>query len=302
MSPIEAWPWSGTTVGQATSAPYTDKWFRDFFQLFMVYDRRYEVVADTGDLRYAGGLQVQNNVGANIRVLTGVGMVNGNMFRNTTNLDLGAPDDTPSIRTDLVAVQTNVTAAPQQTVDIVILKGTDGNNTPPTLTQNDAVRWEVALAEVDITPGPVIAAIRFVGRAIRTPLGPGYQIATLAADDVGPFTAAATNSIGVAGVMLTLGPGKWLVWGTLGAQTDGTAGVPSIFLSNNTLAAIISSGRAEAGAAVTYINVTTPPVVIDAGVITEIELLYYASGVNDTVLGDLLTTGERTGLTAMRVV
>lgn len=298
---IEAWPFAGTTVGMATSAPYTDKWFRDFFQLFLVYDRTTEVIVDTGDTRYAGGLQV-NDTGGDVTVQTGVGIVNGNMFRNTTTIPL-TPDDTPTIRTDRVIVRVNYTTSPPQTVEILLKKGTDGNNTPPALTQDDANRWEVALAEVDITPGPTIAAVRNTGRIVRTPLGPGFQFDSLETLDIGPRTDNAWQSLDPP-VAVTLGPGQWMIEATTVGKAQNVNGFRRARIYNVTLAEEVRwAGQYAVSVEDFTVAIPRGPVKLPdgIGVICVLELQVYGDG-DDNYYGDDNAEGPSTSIVAERVV
>lgn len=294
---VKSWPWSGTTQGDAAYAPYTNKWFADFFQLFLVYDRRYEVVVDTGHLSYPGGLQV-SDTGGDVTVQSGVGIVDGMMFTNDAPLVL-TPANTPSIRTDLVIARKNITGpGTPQTIDLVIKGGTNGNNTPPALTQSTAT-WEVALAEIDITPGPVIAAVRFVGRAVRTPLGPGYQFASLPTVDAGPRTGGMWESLNPPLVM-NLGPGPWAVNGTLNFKAQGGNGTRFARIYNNTLAQPVTWGNGYGVAAEgACIQMAERPISI--GVICELEIQFYGGTVDD-IYADDNSEGPSTSMIAKRVV
>lgn len=303
---VKSWPWAGHTQGDAVYAPYTNKWFADFFQLFLVYDRRYEVIVDTGHQSFTGGLQVNDTTG-DVTVQTGVGIVDGMMFTNDAAIVL-TPDDTPSIRTDLVIVRKNITGpGTPQTVDILLLKGTNGNNTPPALTQNTTT-WEVALAEVDLTPGPVIDAVRNTGRIVRTPLGPGYQSDMLVNDD-NSHTPMDWNSLDAdaGGVTVVLGPGKWAIQGSLqfapfGVSPDEVRGAR---LYNQTLTQTETQGGlpGDISGSLAPVTIAIPRVVIDCGVITTLELQFFAIEAADTVYGSTVSglRGKATTIIAERV-
>lgn len=297
----KSWPWSGVAVGDATLAPYTNKFFADMFQLLNVYDRTTMGVVDTGHASYPGGLLVNAGAGF-VTVQTGVGVSDGMWLTNDAAVNL-TPDDTPTLRTDLVVIQKDVTA---QTARLVLLKGTDGSAVPPTLTQTLAI-WEVPLAEVPVTPGPTIGTIVNVAVAVRTALGPGYQTSILSADDL-THTPAAWNTLTTCA--MTLGPGKWLIWANGAIEANATFGQRGLRLWDNTLSTMIAVGsldlQAPGAGNIIHGQIPIGPVVIDLGVVTQILLQFYAIDANDVVYGGTASVAgfdsRCTMMTAIRVV
>lgn len=297
----KSWPWSGTAVGDATLAPYTNKFFADMFQLLNVYDRTTMGVVDTGHASYPGGLLVNPGAGF-VTVQSGVGVSDGMWLTNDAAVNL-TPDDTPTLRTDLVVIQKDVTA---QTARLVLLKGTDGSAVPPSLTQSLAI-WEIPLAEVPITAGPTIGAVVNVAVAVRSALAPGYQFNMLDGDDL-TFTVAAWNLLtGATPCQFSLGPGKWMLWGTAFIERNANAGTRGLRLYDNTLGATMAQGGLALDTAGTIQGtIAVGPVVVDLGVVTQVQLQFYAIEINDVVYGGTAGSGlldtKTTMMTAIRVV
>lgn len=295
-----SWPWAGHLVGHATDAPYTNKYFADMFQLLTVYDRTTMGVVDTGHASYPGGLIVNAGAGL-VTVQTGVGVCDG-MWRAWDAPFNLTPDDTPSVRTDLVVLRKTVTVAPLQELNIVLKKGTDGSTTPPGLTQDPAgTMWEVALATVAVTAGPTIGAVVNVAVVVRSPLAPGYQYNTPTNGD-STFTAAAWNDID-GGVTLSLGPGKWAVRGTLVCKANTLDQRRRGRIYNQTLAAVVSLGsQLGMGSLAEDFSIPIPDAIVIAGVVTELRLQFEAAHVNDSVYGDDNADGPSTSIYAERVI
>lgn len=293
----KSWPQAGTTVGDAVQAPYTNKYFADMFQLFFVYDRTKEGVVDTGHASYPGGLLVNAGAGF-VTVQTGVGICDGMMIAYDAAFNL-VPDDTPSLRTDLVVIRKTISVAPLAETNIVILKGTDGSAVPPTLTQ-DLTMWEVPLAEVPITPGPTIGAIVNVAQAVRSPMAAGCKFDSLLASD-STHTALNWNSLG-AGLKFSIGPGRWLIFGSLTFGVNSVAPDPrGARIYNNTLAQSETQGTSPIVDNGNTCTINIPPKAILAGVVTELELQFFAGAVDDTVLGQVAPDTTRTSFTAIRI-
>lgn len=281
-----SWPWAGTTVGDAVQAPYTNKYFADMFQLLFVYDRTVQGVVDTGHASYPGGLQVSAGAGF-VTVQTGVGMCDGMVVAYDAPFNL-TPANTPSIRTDLVVIRKTISAAPLQEVNIVLLQGTDGSAVPPALTQN-LVTWEIPLAQVPLTPGPTIGAVVNVAEAIRTPLGPGYSSDVLTGDDL-THTANAWNDLVSAGdtLQVSLGPGKWAIFGQVFIEALATSAIRYVRLYNSTLTSVLATSALSLAASPTIPysgTVCVGPIVVDLGVPSVIKLQLYARNATDTVYG-----------------
>lgn len=280
-----SFPWDGTSVGDATLAEYSSKEFiQDWLQLTLVYDRTLEGVIDTNYAGLTGGLQVAAGAGV-VTVQTGAAIVDGRLYKNTAVLTL-----TPSSgsRVDRVVLRRDVAA---QTVRAVIKEGTAG--TPPALTQNDAI-WEISLAQFVVTAGPTIGTVTREARAIRTPLGPGYQSNELAADDTS-FPATGWQSIGP-GVSVTLGPGKWLIWGVASGQAITTAGTRGLRVRNTTMGTTHGEAITQVAASDNW-NMATPPTVEDLSSTQTVELQFNVGNTSDIVFGVTATA-----IIAMRVI
>lgn len=294
-----SWPWAGHNIGDANpDAPYTNKYFADMFQLLNVYDRTTMGVVDTGHASFPGGLIVNAGAGL-VTVQTGVGVCDGMWVTYDAPFNL-TPDDTPSNRTDLVVIRKTITVAPLQEVNVVLKKGTDGSGTPPALTQ-DLTMWEVPLAEVPVTPGPTIGAVVNVAVVVRSPLAPGYQYNTPTNGDA-VFVAAAWNDID-GGVILSLGPGKWAVRGTLVCKANTLDQRRRGRIYNQTLAAVVSLGsQLGMGSLAEDFSIPIPDAIVIAGVVTELRLQFEAAHVNDSVYGDDNADGPSTSIYAERVI
>lgn len=292
-----SYPWDGVTVGDAIIALYSSQEFaRDWFQLAFVYDRTQEGVIDTGMAGYTGGLVVAAGAGV-VTVQTGAAIVDGRVFKSNA-VETLTPDDTPSSRVDRVVLRCDQSA---QTVRLVILKGTDGVGTPTALTQNTAAggTWEISLAKFAVTPGPVIGTVTAEARAIRSPLGPGYQAATFTGVSDISWGAGSYQDIDT-GVSMYCGPGKWLISGGVLAQAD--AGNPRARIYDNTGGSAVAHGYAEIRANGEVVTIYIPPRIVNLSVTTQFRLQYYpVNAANDIVYGD--GGGQfGTGMVAIRVI
>lgn len=137
--------WSGTTTGDATSAPYDDDEFSDVLRDIVTYDRLTECVIYTSLSSYTGLLEVTNPAGTTVRVATGVALVDGKLYRNSANIDFTAGVGSQYYR---VVLRKDFTA---QTVRAVLL-GPSGS--VPATTNTDGTTWEVPLATI-YTSSPI---------------------------------------------------------------------------------------------------------------------------------------------------
>lgn len=280
-----SFPWDGTSVGDATLAEYSSKEFiQDWLQLTLVYDRTLEGVIDTNYAGLTGGLQVAAGAGV-VTVQTGAAIVDGRLYKNDAVLTL---TPTSGSRVDRVVLRRDVAA---QTVRAVIKEGTAG--TPPTLTQNDSI-FELSLAQFVVTAGPTIGTVTREARAIRTPLGPGYQTNELAADDTS-FPATGWQSIGP-GVSVTLGPGKWLIWGVASGQILASAGDRGLRVRNTSMGTTQGESVTQVAVNENW-NMSTPPKVRDLSSTQTLELQYNVGATDDIVFGV-----STTAIIALRVI
>lgn len=87
-----------------------------------------------------------------VTVSTGAAVVNGKFYINDTAENVSVPTPVSDTRIDRIVLRADYSA---QTVRIARVAGTEGG-AAPTVTQNDGVTWEIALAQVSITVGGVI--------------------------------------------------------------------------------------------------------------------------------------------------
>lgn len=302
-----SWPWPGTTIGDAAlKAPYTHTFFAQMFMRFVLtYDRTKDGVIDTGHAGYTGGLQV--NAGTNqVTVQTGAGIVDGAQFWNDAAEIIAIPAAVVSARIDRIVMRKHYSAADPlhpYAIRLIRLPGVEGSGVPPALTQDVAglTYWDISLAQVESPIGGGTVVVTSEARAIRTPLGPGYQYDSLVGNVSGGFVAATWQVIG-AGVKISLGPGPWIVSATLGFSAGNVADIRGVRIVNNTLAgAVICSGR-QSAANLEQRTISAPETPIDLGVICELEVEFLAGAVTDTVLGDAGSNGNMTSIIATRVI
>jgi len=138
--------WGGTTVGDATLAPYDDDEFSDNWALLHTHSRVYQGVIYTATTTYSSMLACTNPAGTTIRIANGAALVDGKIFKNTANVDFAVSAPGAGTNYYTVVLQKDFAA---QTVRLAML----GPNALayPTVTQNDGVLWEVAIWRVAIT-------------------------------------------------------------------------------------------------------------------------------------------------------
>lgn len=144
--------WGGTTVGDATLAPYDDDEFSDVFRDLLCSDRTTQGVL----FGLENNLAITNPAGLTIRTASGYAFVDGKLYVNDDNTDVtlnaapGASVDyyTLVLQKDFVA----------QTVRVALLGPVNGGPTPA-VTQTDGTLWEIAIAEITQTSGGTITII-----------------------------------------------------------------------------------------------------------------------------------------------
>jgi len=132
--------WGGTSVGDASLAPYTDDQFSDNWSVLFQYDRTAEGVVLTNRTGYTGLLAVSAPGANTVRVSNGFGLVDGKLYQNDANVDFTPADGswTVVLRKDWAA----------QTVRLAV-RASGG------LTQTDGATWEIPLADVTLAGGAV---------------------------------------------------------------------------------------------------------------------------------------------------
>lgn len=147
-------PWDGTTVGDATIAPYDagTEWAEVHRALSPASERTANkggvIVGATGFNDYTTTSTGVNNA----RVQTGIGFVQGTWHRSDANVDLVIPTPAVSTRVDRIVLRKSWAG---QTVRITRVAGTEGAGTPA-LTQTFGTTWDVPLYLVSITTGGTI--------------------------------------------------------------------------------------------------------------------------------------------------
>lgn len=143
-------PWDGDSGsgGVGDCGPYSSgEW-----------DDSWRVLFSTGEHAVEGVLTGVNNelsvygTSSPVTVSTGAAVVNGKFYINDTPKNVSVPTPVSDTRIDRIVLRADYSA---QTVRIARVAGTEGG-AAPTVTQNDGVTWEIALAQVSITVGGVI--------------------------------------------------------------------------------------------------------------------------------------------------
>lgn len=142
-------PWDGTTVGDATVAPYDagTEWAEVHRALSPASEQSAHkggaingISGFNGYLTTSPGLNTQ-------RVQTGIGFVQGTWHRSDANVDVTIPTPAVSTRIDRIVLRKSWAA---QTVRITRIAGTEGAGVPA-LTQTFGTTWDVPLYQVSIT-------------------------------------------------------------------------------------------------------------------------------------------------------
>lgn len=145
-------PWNGTAAGD--SGPYTDQNWADTYSSFWQTSKATQGILYN---RYSGNLAVSNPTDIRMLVRNGTAMVDGSWYRNDTDrfiiAENGAPVSNPRI--DVVALEKDNYA---QTVRIVIVEGAEaGSPSAPAMTQTSGVKWQIPLAQYQISTAGVIS-------------------------------------------------------------------------------------------------------------------------------------------------
>jgi len=168
--------WGGTSVGDATDAPYSDLEFAVWAVNLLTYDRRYEGVVHKATAPYSSELAVSNPAGTTIRVAPGIAFVNGRWYSNSANIDtdvngMGTGYYNVVLRSDEGA----------QTIRATIHGPQAG--TPPAVTQ-DASYWEISIGTFYFDDGTnTISSLTDTRDYIPTTLANTQHIADDAVDD-----------------------------------------------------------------------------------------------------------------------
>lgn len=139
--------WGGTTVGDASLAPYDNDEFTDIWRKLFLHDRTAQGVikSNLNELAVSGA-------GSPVTVATGAAVVDGNFYENDGNPTVAIPTPAASTRIDRIVLRKDFSA---QTVRITRIAGVEGAGAP-SLTQSDGVTWDIPLYQVSITTGGAI--------------------------------------------------------------------------------------------------------------------------------------------------
>ncbi len=157
--------WSGSSVGDATLAPYTDDQFTDNYRKLFSYDRTVQ-----GILRGAGNELAATGTGSPVAINTGMAIVDGKIYENSASLNVTVPTPASATRIDRIMLRKSWAA---QTVRITRVAGVEGGGVPA-LTQVDGVTWDLPLWQASITTGGVITLTK-EGVYVRSPLAAPAQ-------------------------------------------------------------------------------------------------------------------------------
>lgn len=152
-------PQQGTTVGDATQAPYS----ADEFSLYQSKIIGFGAMRDDNGVVRGSGTSTINNVlfgldvvqdGVNLAIVVspGTAMVKGTMYENTSDKTLSVTANASgSDRLDTLILRKDYVA---QTVRLVVLPGTpSGSPEPPTLTQVEGTTWEIPIVDIPVANG-----------------------------------------------------------------------------------------------------------------------------------------------------
>jgi hypothetical protein len=139
--------WGGTTVGDATLAPYSDDFFSDFLRDVFQKDRTIEgvIFGSLNEMACTG-------TASPVTVDTGRMFIDGKVYANDATLNVAIPTPAGATRIDLIVVRKSFAA---QTVRIAVVSGNEGGGAPSPV-QVDGTTWDVPIAQASITTGGVI--------------------------------------------------------------------------------------------------------------------------------------------------
>ncbi|NPU89977.1 MAG: hypothetical protein HPY87_08895 [Fervidobacterium sp.] len=137
--------WGGTTVGDASEAPYQHTAFQQFIRKMFCFDR-----SKAGVIRaYENELNCTNPSANTVVISTGAAVVDGVFYENTDNVSFTINTPVSSSRSDIIVLR-KVWA--DQTVRLTKVTGSEGS-VAPSLTQTDNDTWDIPLWTITITTG-----------------------------------------------------------------------------------------------------------------------------------------------------
>ena len=135
-------PWGGIVIGDA--GPYSDDDWSDIWRHLFTFERGLQ-----GPIQNVLNELLVSALGVTWEVATGVALVDGKFYANTTVVNIVVVAPTVSTRIDRIVVRKSWAA---QTCRVTRIEGIEGGGVP-SMTQNDGVIWDIPLAQVSITTG-----------------------------------------------------------------------------------------------------------------------------------------------------
>lgn len=139
--------WGGTTIGDASLAPYDNDEFSDILRKLFIADRTIHGVV----MGYLNELAVTGTA-TPVSVGTGAAFLDGNFYEADAAVTVAIPTPAASTRIDRIVLRKDFAG---QTIRVTRIAGVEGGSAPA-LTQSDGVTWDISLATVSITTGGVI--------------------------------------------------------------------------------------------------------------------------------------------------
>jgi len=160
------WTTGETGDGAAT---YSREDWQQIAQIFASCHSN-EGIAPSFRNAFAGTANPGNSSDRTVRIAAGGAVVDGKPYDSNANVDI-VLDATPSNRRDRIVLRTNWTT---QTVRIYVIKGMDGSDTPPAITQTSQSLYDITLYQAALTSGGTVTltderAFARIGRADIVP-------------------------------------------------------------------------------------------------------------------------------------
>lgn len=148
-------PWDGTTVGDATLAPYDgpNAW-AEIWRSFVGADHNEDLSGIFTSTDYQLDASTIGTASP-VYINAGIAMVHGTWYRSTAEENIIIPTPAVSTRQDRIVIRKDWTA---QEVRLHRIAGAEGGGEPP-LEQTDGDVWDEPIANVSITTAGVITLI-----------------------------------------------------------------------------------------------------------------------------------------------
>lgn len=138
--------WDGTTLGDATVAPYDAA--TEFSEVMLAIAGDYQD-ANKGGVLSPLSLAATQFAANTLRIAAGQAIVWGTWYENDANIDFTIPTPAGSTRIDRIVLRKSWAA---QTVRLVRIAGAEGGSAPA-MTQTAGTTWDIPIATVSITTG-----------------------------------------------------------------------------------------------------------------------------------------------------